>query len=68
MNTGWDSRRSSVGCGRPKASYAFIRPITGQSWWCLLPPVNTDAMRLALAAFAADEGLDVTHRAVLVLD
>jgi len=24
--------------------YAFIRPITGQSWWCLLPPVNTDAI------------------------
>lgn len=48
--------------------YAFVRPTTGQSWWCLLPTVRTDAMQLALATFAAEEGIDARHRAVLVLD
>jgi len=48
--------------------YAFVRPTTGQSWWCLLPTVRIDAMNAALAAFAHDEGLDPQHRAVLVLD
>lgn len=48
--------------------YAFVRPTTGHSWWCLLPSVSTEAMSAALAAFAVDEGIDVDHRAVLVLD
>jgi len=48
--------------------YAFIRPRTGQRWWCLVPTVSTEAMNLVLAAFAADEGIDALHRAVLVLD
>lgn len=48
--------------------YGFVRPTTGQSWWCLLPTVSTEAMGLALTAFARDEGIDATHRAVLVLD
>jgi len=48
--------------------YAFVRPTTGQSWWCLLPTVNAKAMGAALAAFAQDEGIDAMHRAVLVLD
>ncbi len=48
--------------------YAFVRPTTGQSWWCLLPTVSTEAMSAALAAFVADEGIDADHRAVLVLD
>lgn len=48
--------------------YAFVRPTTGQSWWGLVPTVNTEAMTLVLAAFAADEGIDALHRAVLVLD
>jgi transposase len=46
----------------------FVRPTTGQSWWGLLPTVNADAMSAALAAFAADCGIDAQHRAVLVLD
>jgi len=45
-----------------------VRPTTGESWWCLLPTVRTDAFALALAEFARDEGIDATHRAVLVLD
>jgi hypothetical protein len=46
----------------------FVRPTTGQSWWCLLPTVNAEAMRLALATFARDEGIDAHHRAMLVVD
>lgn len=48
--------------------YGFVRPATGQSWWCLLPRVTTEAFALAVAAFARDEGIDATHRAVLVVD
>lgn len=48
--------------------YGFVRPATGQSWWCLLSQVNTAAMALALATFARDEGIDADHRAVVVLD
>jgi transposase len=48
--------------------YAFVRPASGQSWWCLLPRVTTEAMALALATFARDEGIDADHRAVVVLD
>lgn len=48
--------------------YGFVRPATGQSWWCLLPTVNAAAMGLALAAFARDERIDADHRAVLVVD
>ncbi len=48
--------------------YAFVRPTTGQSWWGLVPTVNTEAMNQVLAAFAHDEGIDARHRVVLVLD
>lgn len=48
--------------------YGFVRPSTGQSWWCLLPTVTTEAMSLALATFAHDEGIDADHRAVMVVD
>jgi transposase len=48
--------------------YGFVRPATGQSWWCLLPAVNAIAFGLALAAFARDEEIDADHRAVLVVD
>jgi transposase len=48
--------------------YGFVRPSTGRSWWCLLPTVNTPAFALALATFARDEGIDATHRAMLVVD
>ena len=48
--------------------YGFVRPRTGQTWWCLLPTVSVEAMTLALAAFARDEGVDADHRAVLVVD
>ena len=48
--------------------YGFVRPRTGQSWWCLLPTVTVRAMNLALATCARDEGIDAQHRAVLVVD
>jgi DDE superfamily endonuclease len=48
--------------------YAFVRPATGQSWWCLLPTVTADAFGVAVAAFARDEGIDPDHRAVIALD
>jgi hypothetical protein len=48
--------------------FGCVRPSTGRSWWCLLPTVTTEAMALALATFARDEGIDAEHRAVLVVD
>jgi hypothetical protein len=48
--------------------YAFVRPTTGQSWWCLLPTVSTAAFSLALTVFARDEGISPDHRAVVALD
>lgn len=48
--------------------YGFVRPRTGQTWWCLLPTVSIEAMSLALAAFARDEGIGATKRAVLAVD
>lgn len=48
--------------------YGFVRPATGQSWWCLLPTVRREAFTLALATFARDEAIDAQHRVALVLD
>jgi transposase len=48
--------------------YGFVRPRTGGTWWCLLPTVSVEAMNLALAAFARDEGIGPAKRAVLALD
>ena len=48
--------------------YAFVRPTTGESWWCLLPTVSTEAMTLAFASFAAETGINAQHRVVLMVD
>jgi transposase len=48
--------------------YGFVRPATGQTWWCLLPTVSAEAFGLALREFARDEGVGPAKRAVLVLD
>lgn len=72
-------RRVWAPCGqRPQARvcrrfqwvyvYGFVRPDTGQNWWCLLPTVSLAAMTAALAAFARDEGIDVAHPVALVVD
>ena len=49
-------------------AYGFVRPSTGATWWCLPPTVSLEAMALALAEFARDEGIGPDRRAVLVLD
>ena len=51
-----------------RSGYGVVRPRTGRRWGCLLPTVTTAAMTLALATLARDEGLEVTHRAVVVVD
>lgn len=61
--TAWVRRRSEW-----RSVYAFIRPPTGRSWWCLRPTVSTEAFAVALAAFAQDERIGATRRAVVVLD
>lgn len=48
--------------------YGFVRPTTGETWWCLLPTTTTAAMQLALDSFAREEGITAEHPAVLVLD
>ena len=48
--------------------YGFVRPRTGQTWWGLLPTVSVEAMTVALAAFARDEGIGPGKRAVLAVD
>ena len=48
--------------------YGFVRPQTGQTWWCLLPTVSRAADQTALAAFAKDGGIDAQHRVALVVD
>jgi transposase len=48
--------------------YGFVRPATGETWWCLLPSVSAGAMGLALREFARDEGIGPGKRAVLALD
>jgi len=46
----------------------FVRPRAGGTWWCPLPTVGVEAMNLAPAACARDEGIGPTKRAVLALD
>jgi hypothetical protein len=48
--------------------YAFARPATGETWWLVLPRVNTEAMTTALAEFATAVGAGPEKRVVLVLD
>jgi len=48
--------------------YGFVRPSTGQTYWLILPTVNTAAMNLALAEFARDSGAGPDKRILLVVD
>lgn len=48
--------------------YGFVRPATGQTYWLILPLVNTAAMNLALAEFARDMGAGADKHILLVLD
>lgn len=48
--------------------YAFVRPATGETWWLVLPWVNSAAMTAALAEFAQATGAGEGKRIVLTLD
>lgn len=48
--------------------YGFVRPATGQTYWLILPLVNTHAMNLALTEFARDVGAGANKQILLVLD
>ncbi len=48
--------------------YGFVRPATGQSYWLIVPTVNTKVMSLALAEFARDVGAGADKQVVLVVD
>ena len=48
--------------------YGFVRPTTGQTYWLILPTVNTEAMKLALAEVARDSGAGPDKRILLVVD
>jgi hypothetical protein len=48
--------------------YGFVRPVTGQTYWLILPTVNTEAMNVALAEFARDVGVGAAKRVLLVVD
>jgi transposase len=48
--------------------YGFVRPTTGQTYWLILPTVNTAAMNVALAEFARDIGAGPDKRILLVVD
>jgi len=48
--------------------WGFVEPATGQTWWLILPTVNTAVCSLALAEFAAEMGLGPQKRIVLLLD
>jgi len=51
-----------------RSVHGVVRPTTGQTWWCLRPTVNTEAVGLARREFARDAGSGPTRRAVLGLD
>ena len=48
--------------------YGVVCPTTGETWWALVPTVHTQAMSTVLAGVAQDQGIDASHRVVLVLD
>jgi transposase len=48
--------------------YAFVEPLTGRTFWLLLPTVSAEAMSVALREFAAFVGASDTRQIVLVLD
>lgn len=48
--------------------YGFVQPESGKTSWLLLPTVNTQTFSLALAAFAAEQGVGPHKRILLVMD
>lgn len=48
--------------------WGFVEPVTGRTWWLILPTVNVAVCNLALAEFAAAMELGRDKRIVLLLD
>ena len=46
-------------------AYAFIRPVSGENFWLLLPTVNATVMGIALREFA--QGIDPNRKKIIVL-
>jgi len=48
--------------------YGFVHPASGKTQWLMMPEVSTEAMALALAAFARAEGVSARKQILLVVD
>ena len=48
--------------------YAFVQPQTGETYWWLLPYVNTELFNRVLQDFAQHFGVGKTKRVILPLD
>lgn len=48
--------------------YAFVHPQTGESYWWILPYVNTELFNQVLADFASEFELGVNKRILLAID
>lgn len=48
--------------------YAFVCPATGDTFWLILPTVNTELMSLSLKEFALHVGAGPQKRIILVID
>jgi transposase len=49
-------------------AYGFVHPKSGKTHWLLMPEVSTEAMGLALAAFARAERVGKRKQVVVVVD
>ncbi len=48
--------------------YCFVRPSTGESYWLLLPRVDSEVFSLSLDLFAREVGAGEGKQVILVLD
>ena len=48
--------------------YAFVHPSTGQTYWWIIPYVNTQLFNRVLAEFAREFGLGIDKHILLVED
>lgn len=63
---------SPVAMVKPKYQWlwvvGFVEPDTGETYWWLVPKLNTKVMNRLLSDFAEHFGVDDTHRVLLVMD
>jgi hypothetical protein len=48
--------------------YGFVHPESGETYWWILPSVNTSVFNRVLAEFAAEYGIGKNQRILLTLD